>query len=74
MQTSCFFVFRSFQYLNSMTSITGVGGSCSDFLSLRNLASSEQISFSSIFFRMRLSGFRHLYRLLVVSLKILYYN
>ena len=56
-----------------MTSITGAGGSCSDVLSLQNLASSEQISFSSIFFRMRVSGSRHLYRLLVVSLEILYY-
>ena len=50
MQTSCFFVFQFFQNLNSMTSITGGGGFCSDFLSLQNLASSEQISFSLVFF------------------------
>ena len=56
-----------------MTSITGGGGSCSDFLSFQNLASSEQISFSSVFFRMRVSGSRHLYSLVVVSLEILYY-
>ena len=56
-----------------MTSITGGGGSCSDFLSLQSLASSEQISFLSVFFRMRVSGSRHLYKLLVVSLEILYY-
>ena len=56
-----------------MTSLTGGSGSCSDFLSLQNLASSEQISFSSVFFRMRVSGSRHLYRLLVVSLEMLYY-
>ena len=73
MQTSCFFLFQFFQNLNSMTSITGGGGSCSDFLSLQNLASSEQISFSLVFFRMRVSGSRHLYSLLVVSLEILYY-
>ena len=73
MQTSCFFVFQFFQNLNFMTSITGGGGSCSDFLSLQKLASSEQISFSSVFFRMRVSGSRHLYSLLVVSLEILYY-
>ena len=54
-----------------MTSITGGGGSCSDFLSLQNLASSEQFSFSSVFFRMRVSGSRHLYSLLVVSLLLL---
>ena len=42
MQTSCFFILR---YLNSMNFISdGLGGSCSDFLSLQNLASSEQIS------------------------------
>ena len=73
MQTSCFFVFQFFQNLKSMTSITGGGGSCSDFLSLQNLASSEQISFSLVFFRMRVSGSRHLQSLLVVSLEILYY-
>ena len=56
-----------------MISVTGGGGSCSDFLSLQKLASSEQISFSSVFFRMRVSGSRHLYSLLVESLKILYY-
>ena len=54
-----------------MTSITGGGGS--DFLSSQILASSEQISFSLIFFRMRVSGSRHLHSLLVVSLGILYY-
>ena len=43
-----------------MTSLTGRSGSCSDFLSLQNLASSEQISFSSVFFRMRVSGSRHI--------------
>ena len=56
-----------------MTFITGGGGSCSDFLSLQNSASSEQISFSLVFFRMRVSGSRHLQSLLVVSLEILYY-
>ena len=56
-----------------MISITGGGGSCSDFLSLQNLASSEQFSSSSAFFRMRASGSRHLNRLLVVTLEILYY-
>ena len=73
MQTSCFLVLQFFQNLNSITSITGGGGSCSDFLSLQNSASSEQISFSLVFFRMRVSGSRHLYSLLVVSLKLLYY-
>ena len=56
-----------------MTSITGDGGSCSDFVSLQNLESSQQISCFSVFFRMRVSGSRHLYSLLVVSLEILYY-
>ena len=56
-----------------MTSITGGGGSCSDFPSLQNLASSEQTSFSLVFFRMRVSGSRHLHSLLVVSLEILCY-
>ena len=43
-----------------MISITGgIGGS--DFLSPQILASSEQISFSLILFRMRVSGSRHLY-------------
>ena len=56
-----------------MTSITGGGGSCSDFLSLKTLANSEQISFSLVFFRMLFSGSRHIYRFLVVSLEILYY-
>ena len=47
MQTSCFFILR---YLDSMIFISGgLGGSCSDFLSLQNLASSEQISFSLVF-------------------------
>ena len=61
MQTSCFFVFQFFQNLNSITSITGGSGSCSDFLSLQTLASSEQISSFLIFFRMRVSGSRHVY-------------
>ena len=74
MQTSCFFVLQFFQNLNSMISITGGGGSCSDFFSLQKLTSSEQISFSSVFFRMRVSSSRHLYSLLVVSLEILYYH
>ena len=56
MQTSCFIVL---QYLNSITSITGGGGT--DFLSSQILASSEQISFSLVFFRMRVSGSRHIY-------------
>ena len=56
MQMSCFFVL---QYLNSITSITGGGGS--DFVSSQTLASSEQISFSLFLFRMRVSGSRHLY-------------
>ena len=55
-QTSCFFVL---QYLNFLTSITG--GSGSDFPQSQILASSEQISFSLVFFRMRVSGSRHLY-------------
>ena len=47
MQTSCFFILR---YLDSMIFISGgLGGSFSDFLSLQNLASSEQISFSLVF-------------------------
>ena len=60
MQTSCFFILR---YLDSMIFISGgLGGSCSDFLSLQNLASSEQISYllfnilSNACFR-----FRHIY-------------
>ena len=56
MQTSCFFVV---QYLYSKTSITG-GGS-SDFLFSQILASSEQISSFSSFFRIRVSGSRHTY-------------
>ena len=56
-----------------MTSVTGGGGSGSDFLSLHYLASSEQISFPLVFFQMRVSGSHHLYSLLVVSLEILYY-
>ena len=59
MQTSCFFVLQFFQDLNSITSINGGGGSCSDFLSLQTLTSSEQISFFFNFFRMRVSGSRH---------------
>ena len=54
MQTSCFFVL---QYLNSITSLTGGGGS--DFLSSQILASSE-ISFSLVFFGKRVSGSRHI--------------
>ena len=73
MQTSCFFVLQFFQNLNSITSFTGGGGSCSDFLSLQKLASFEQTSFCSVFFRMRVSGSLHLYSLLVVSLEVLYY-
>ena len=73
MQTSCFFVFQFFQNLNSITSITGGGGSCSDFLSFQILTSSEQISSFFNFFRMRVSGSRHIYSLLVVSLGLLYY-
>ena len=56
MQTSCFFVL---QYLNSITSITGGGGS--DFLIFQTLASYEQISSSLVFFRTRVSGSRHIY-------------
>ena len=56
MQTSCFFVP---QYLNSITSITG--GGVSDFLFPQILTSSEQTSFSLVFFRMRVSGSRHIY-------------
>ena len=56
----------------SITSIIGgIGGS--DFLSAQISASSKQISFSLVFFRMRVSGSRHLYGLLVVSLGIIYY-
>ena len=74
MQTSCFFVFQFFQNLNSITSITGGGGgSYSDFLSFQILTSSEQISSFFNFFRMRVSGSRHVYNLLVVSLGLLYY-
>ena len=72
MQTSCFLVLRFFQKSNFYNFFNG-GGSCSDFLSLQNLASSEQISFFFVFFRMRVSGSRHLQSLLVVSLEILYY-
>ena len=61
MQTSSFFVFQFFQILNSITSITGGGGSCSDFLSFQILTSSEQIPFFFNFFRMRVSGSRHVY-------------
>ena len=44
-----------------MISITGGGGSCSDFLSLQILLGSEQISSFFNFFRMRVSGSRHIY-------------
>ena len=60
MQTSCSFVLL---YLSSITSSTGGGGS--HFLSSQILASSEQISFSLVFFRMRVSGCRHTYKFLV---------
>ena len=56
MQTSCFFVL---QYLNSTTSNTGGVGS--DFLYSQFLASFEQISISLVFFRMGVSGSRHVY-------------
>ena len=56
MQTSCFFVL---QFLNSISSSTDGGGS--DFLSSQILASSEQISFSLVFLRMRVSGSCHIY-------------
>ena len=55
MQRSCSFVHQN---LNYMTSITGGGGS--DFLSSQILANSEQISFSLVVFRLRVSGSRHL--------------
>ena len=58
MQTSCFFIL---QYLNFIISITG-GGS-SDFLSSQILAGSEQNSSFFKFFRMRVSGSRHVYNL-----------
>ena len=64
MQTSCFLIF------NFIIAITGGGGS--DFLSSRILTSSEQISFFYKLFRMRVSGSRHIYSLLVVSLGLLY--
>ena len=51
MQTSCFLI------LNFIISINGGGGS--DFLSSQILTSSEQISSFFIFFRMRVSGSRH---------------
>ena len=60
MQTSCFLVLRFFQSVISKTSSNG-GGSCSDFLSLQILTSSEQISSFFNFFRMRVSGSRHVY-------------
>ena len=50
MQTSCFLI------LNFIISINGGGGS--DFLSSQILTSSEQIS-SLLFFRMCVSGSRH---------------
>ena len=57
MQTTCFFVL---QYLNSLpTNTAGIVGS--DILSSQILASSEQISFSLVFFRMRVSDSRHIY-------------
>ena len=65
MQTSCFLI------LNFIISINGGGGS--DFLSSQILTSSEQISFFFKFFRMRVSGSRHVNGLLVVSLGLLHY-
>ena len=56
MQTSCFFIIH---YLNSIFYITGGGGS--DFLSSPILTSSEQTSSFFNFFRMRVSGSRHVY-------------
>ena len=56
MQTSCFFVLR---YLNSLTFITGGGGS--DFLSSQIVASYEKILFSLAFFWMRVFGSLHIY-------------
>ena len=66
MQTSCFFTLR---YLDSMIFISGgLGGS------LQKLASSEQISFSSVFLEwVFLVLVTYSRSLLVVSLKILYY-
>ena len=55
MPTSCFFV------LQNLFSITFKTGCSSDFLSSQSLASSEQIPFSLVFFRMRVSGSPHLY-------------
>ena len=55
MRMSCFFIL---QYLNSIISITGGGGS--DFLSSQVLTSSEQISSFFKFFGMRVSGSRHI--------------
>ena len=43
-----------------MISITG--GGCSDLLSSEFFANSEQISFSLVFLRMRVSGFRQTYK------------
>ena len=65
LQTSCFLIF------NFIIAITGGGGS--DFLSSRILTSSEQFSSFFNFFRMRVSGSRHIYSLLVESLGLLYY-
>ena len=69
MQTSCFFVL---QYLTSIASITGGGGS--DFLSFQTLAISEQISsLSSFLFEcVFLVLVTHII-LLVRSLGLLYY-
>ena len=67
MQTSCFFVF---QYLNSIISITGDGGS--DFLFLQFLASSKQISsFSSFLFECKFLVLVTRIILLVVNLGLL---
>ena len=69
MQSSCFFVL---QYLKSITSITG-GIVGSDFLLSQSFSKPEQISFSLVFFRMRVPGSRHIDSLLVQSLGILFY-
>ena len=53
--------------------ISIIGGGRSDFLSSQLLASSEKVSFSLVFFRMRVSGSRHTYNF-VSRLGLLYYN
>ena len=73
MQMSCFFVLQFFQDLNSITYINGGGGSCSDFLSFQILTSSEQISSFFNFFRMRVSGSRHVNGFVSSESGLLYY-